>query len=230
MKNYLYIFFLCAVGFSQGCIGDDIIFDTVDPVIRITNPIDTIAQDSQYVFEIEYFNNVGKKESVSNAIWSSSHPDIIDISASGVAKGLMPGSATIKVEVSTPEGAKIEDELLIVVGKNTVIVVEFERTGTAKSTSSYVCEGSFVLKEENAQLKLFFAEDYKASSNLPGLYIYLTNNPNTTNGAFEVGKVVVFSGAHEYDIPSSVQLNDYRYVLFYCKPFNVKVGDGEFVN
>ena len=61
---------------------------------------------------------------------------------------------------------------------------------------------------------------------LPGLYAYLTNNPSTVNNAFEIGRVETFSGAHSYRI-SGVGLNDYDDLLYWCKPFSVKVGDGE---
>ena len=71
-----------------------------------------------------------------------------------------------------------------------------------------------------------FGDDYQASTSLPGLYVYLTNNPATANNAFEIGRVEIFNGAHSYRI-SGVGLNEYDYLLYWCKPFSVKVGDGE---
>ena len=44
----------------------------------------------------------------------------------------------------------------------------------------------------------------------------------------EIGEVKVFKGAHRYTIGGDIALNQYKYLLYYCKPFNVKVGDGEF--
>ncbi|MEM9549152.1 MAG: hypothetical protein AAGA77_24405, partial [Bacteroidota bacterium] len=61
---------------------------------------------------------------------------------------------------------------------------------------------------------------------LPGLYVYLTNNRNTTANALEIGAVEVFNGAHTYTV-EDVGINDYKFLLYFCKPFNVKVGDGE---
>ena len=84
------------------------------------------------------------------------------------------------------------------------------------------------MKEEAGILKLSFADNYNASTALPGLYIYLTNNPSTNVGAYEIGAVTDFDGAHSYDLPNSISLMDYEYVLYFCKPFNVKVGDGQF--
>ena len=105
-----------------------------------------------------------------------------------------------------------------------------ERTGSLQTTSSYLLEGDFVLSEIDGILTLSFASNYKASTALPGLYVYLTNNPNTTSGAYEIGKVTDFNGVHTYTLPSSIGIMDYDYVLYFCKPFNVKVGDGQFDN
>ena len=68
--------------------------------------------------------------------------------------------------------------------------------------------------------------DLDGATSLPGLYVYLTNNPSTVNNAYEIGRVETFNGAHSYRI-SGVGLNEYDYLLYWCKPFSVKVGDGE---
>jgi len=39
--------------------------------------------------------------------------------------------------------------------------------------------------------------------------------------------VVTFDGAHDYILDDNVGLFDYNYLVYFCKPFNVKVGDGE---
>lgn len=210
------------------CIGDDIINDRVDPVLRIINPIDTIAFDSTYQFELSYLNNIGREEAVQNVSWTSSAPNIIEISSAGLAKGLMTGEAFLKAEVEI-NGEMITDELLVQVGEMTTAAVT-ERTGTIETTSFYTLEGSFTLSEVEGDMVLAIADDWKASDNLPGLYVYLTNNPSTTSGAFEIGEVTIFQGEHSYNLGDQVGLNDYAYVLYFCKPFNVKVGDGAFDN
>ena len=100
------------------------------------------------------------------------------------------------------------------------------KSGQITTTSSYALSGDFSLTAENNDLVLAFDENYNASTALPGLYIYLTNNPSTISGALEIGKVQTFSGVHSYTIPN-VDINEYSHVLYFCKPFNVKVGDGE---
>ena len=98
--------------------------------------------------------------------------------------------------------------------------------GTIRTTSSYVLTGSYEYGLNDAgQLVLDIAADYVASTALPGLFVYLTNNPNSPSGGYEIGEVTVFSGAHSYILPSSIDINDYKYILYWCKPFSVKVGD-----
>ena len=103
-----------------------------------------------------------------------------------------------------------------------------EKSGTIATTSSYVLSGTFTLSElENSgDLRLSINDDYVADTALPGLYLYLTNNPSSIANALELGPVTVFNGAHQYTI-SDTGINDYSHLLYWCKPFTVKVGDGE---
>jgi len=105
-------------------------------------------------------------------------------------------------------------------------IINANRIGTIRTTSSYKLEGDFTLKEEDGKLIIDIADNYEASDALPGLYIYLTNNPNTNTGAVEIGAVDIFKGAHTYEV-TGVNINDFDYLLYFCKPFGVKVGDGE---
>ena len=210
----------------NGCIGDDIIEDKVDPVVRVSNAIDTLKNGTFYQFEASFFNQVGMEEMI-NLNWSSSDENIISISQTGLANALQVGTALITVDGLAPSGEQVSAELLVEVGDETIVSIS-ERTGTLQTTSSYELKGDFVLKEEGGVLKLSFLENYKASTALPGLYIYLTNNPSTSSGAFEIGAVTEFEGVHSYDLPNSIDLMDYEYVLYFCKPFNAKVGDGQF--
>ena len=226
--KFKYIFpFLLFLAISS-CIGDDIIDDEIDPFVRINNPIDSIQINTEYLFEATYFNNVGM-EVENDLSWKSSDESILQISENGNAIALQLGEVIISVETTTPDGITVMDQLNISVGNSTV-VANPERTGSLQTTSSYLLKGDFTLSEIDGVLTLSLANNYEASTALPGLYVYLTNNPNTTSGAYEIGKVLDFSGAHTYSLPSSIGLMDYEYVLYFCKPFNVKVGDGQFDN
>ena len=210
---------------TSGCIGDDIIQDTVDPEIRIQNQIDSLTTGNMHQFEAIYLNNVGLEEEV-NFSWSSSDATVLEIDDTGLADALAPGITTVRAEA-----ANISEAFQVIVSEEEVTNTggNMSRTGTIRTTSSYVLEGTFSLSTIGTDLILQIDENYQASSTLPGLYLYLTNNPNTTNGAFEIGEVETFTGAHSYDI-SGVELNEFSHLLYYCKPFGVKVGDGAFDN
>ncbi len=226
MKNYNFPFllFLFAVVLFSGCIKDDFIDDRVDPVLRFTSSLDTIEIDTEFQLEAMYLNNVGREE-MPDLDWTSLNPDILTVTQTGLVSAIMSGTATITVSFETEEGITVSDQMDITVGEETVITIE-AKGGTIRTTSSYTLEGDFTLEEVDGNLVIKVAENYRASSNLPGLFIYLTNNPATTADALEIGPVQTFNGAHTYEIPG-VGISDFQFLLYFCKPFNIKVGDGE---
>ena len=44
--------------------------------------------------------------------------------------------------------------------------------------------------------------------------------------ALEIGAVETFNGAHSYVIENT-DISEYEFILYFCKPFVVKVGDGQ---
>lgn len=215
---------LLVLGLSS-CIGTDLVFDEVGASLRIDNPLDSLATGDSHQFEATYLNFVGVEEAVP-VLWESSDTSIISIDLDGLAIGRTEGTATIQATAVAGEDT-VHAEQEVHVGAVTVVSAT-ERTGTLQTTSSYRLQGDFTLSEEEDGLVLSLGENYSTSDRLPGLYLYLTNNPNTTSGAYEIGEVTIFEGAHSYQLGDDVELNEYRYVLYFCKPFNVKVGDGEF--
>jgi len=208
----------------SSCIQDDFVEDFVNPEIRIINPIDTIGFNDTYQFEYAYINNIGEIEEM-EAVFSSNNPDVIFITEDGLASGLESGSATIFITYFSEDLLiDLKDSIAVTVGEAT-IVTEQITTGQIQTTSSYQLEGDFEYKEVPNGVRLALAENYKVSTALPGLYVYLSNNKNSIANALEIGAVEVFSGAHEYEI-SNVNFDDFSYIVYFCKPFNVKVGDG----
>ena len=225
MRILLFVFTITI--FFTGCIGDDIIQDTVEATIRIKNPIDSLTVGVMHQFDAIYLNTIGQEEA-SPISWSSSDESTLSISPDGLAEGLAPGMVTL--EASLDENAEIIELLPIIVTEEMVDNTGGSlRMGTLRTTSSYTLEGDFTMQTSDDKLILQLESNYAASSNLPGLYLYLTNNPNSINNAFEVGAVDIFSGTHSYEI-EGIELNAYSHLLYYCKPFGVKVGDGEFEN
>lgn len=224
MKKQLLIGAVLSLALSS-CIQDDIIFDTVAETFRITNPIDTLAVGDAYTFESRYTDNVGQ-EGTTNISWTSSNSEIIAVDNSGTVTGIAQGQASIYADVVSQGQSTIGDTLSIVVADETTEVTTSARSGVIKTTTFYQLEGDFTITQDGTNLVIEVAENYRASSALPGLYLYLTNNPNTTSGALEVSMVSTFSGAHSYTI-EDVDIKDYDYLLYFCKPFRVKVGDGK---
>ncbi len=227
LKNILF------VGVSAllltSCIGDDIVEDTIEPEVRITNPIDTLERNTSYTFSALAFDDAGMQIDPNQVRWKSLDTSLIEIdSLSGEAFAKKLGTTAIEADI-TYGNVLYQDADIVHVG-NTTVVQTVARTGSLRTTSSYTLRGDFTLIEENDALQLRLASNYAASSSLPGLYVYLTNNPNTVVNALEVGKAISFSGEHVYNLPAGTSINDYQYVLYFCKPFNVKVGDGEFDN
>ena len=85
MKYLIFSLSFLAVLFS-GCIGDDVILDTVPERVGITNPINSLALDTHFQFNASYFNAVGVAVSETVA-WTSSEPSIIEITSAGLATG-----------------------------------------------------------------------------------------------------------------------------------------------
>ncbi|MEM9885630.1 MAG: Ig-like domain-containing protein [Bacteroidota bacterium] len=206
----------------SACIGDDVIFDRVEEQVRIMNTIDTLGFGESYQFEATFLNNVGIEETAT-VEWSSSAPEIVSIDATGLATALATGKASIYAIVNLSAGV-VSDTIDVVVGENTV-VAEITRTGKVETTTFYDLEGTFIVEETDDGIRIAFEEDYVASEGLPGLYIYLTNNPSSVSGAHEIGKVEVFNGEHFYEV-AGVGINDYDYIYYWCKPFGVEVGEG----
>jgi len=210
----------------SGCIKDDLIEDFTKPTLRITTMVDTIAIDSLFQFKAMYLNNVGIEESV-NTTWSSSDSSVISIDENGLALAKKMGEKTfIKTSVNV-DSLSLSDSIEVVVGTKTVIT-QSQKSGTVNTTSTYALSGDFTLSQEGNDVVLTFSENYNASTALPGLYIYLSNNKNVVTNGLEIGPVQVFSGVHSYTIPN-IGIQDFGFVVYFCKPFNVKVGDGTII-
>ena len=217
--------FLTLAIFLTSCIGDDVILDEVPEVVRILNPLDTLGVGETYQFEAMFTNNIGVEEE-REVVWESSDPAIVSIESDGLATALEKGEVVISAQVDIDGASTVREEISLVVDEETV-VTELSKSGTIRTTSSYNLSGDFTVTEENGTLIISISDNYEASTALPGLYVYLSNNPATTSSALEISRVNVFNGAHTYEV-NGVGINDYQYLLYWCKPFNVKVGDGTF--
>ena len=220
-------FFLLFIFLLQGCVEEDVLQDRIDERLLIDNPISALATSSTHQLRVRFFDNVGAEGQLA-VEYSSSDTGIARINPSGLIEALSEGQTTIRVSGISPEGVELSDSFVLEINEEGQTPEVQEGFGTIRTTSSYILEGEFVVRELPAtgSLRIEIAEGYRADTNLPGLYVYLSNNPSSIGNALEIGPVEIFSGAHQYTIPNT-ELNDYAYLLYWCKPFEVKVGDGQ---
>lgn len=84
--------------------------------------------------------------------------------------------------------------------------------GSGSATAYAFADGSTVLRFEDFSV-----------TNGPALSVFLTKNADGTKGegAYDLGKLKGNKGNQNYDIPSDVDMNEYKGVLIYCVPFKV---------
>ena len=76
-------------------------------------------------------------------------------------------------------------------------------------------DGSNVLRLENFK-----------STNGPDLYVYLSTDDNASE-FINLGELKANKGNQNYEIPDTVDLNEYHKVLIWCKAFGVLFGSAE---
>ena len=222
MKLVKFSMLFLMIGILQACIGDDFIEDRVDREIRVLNLVDTLILGETYAFDVRYLNEIGQEETVS-LNFSSSNPDVVSINQSGEATALQLGMSTIDITYEI-DGEEVSNSFDVTVGEDRT-EQSASRKGTIVTTTFYDLEGSYTIEPDGENLILTLEEDFRTTDRLPGLYVYLTNNRNSVAGAHLIGMVTQFEGKHSYEI-SGVELNEHEFLLFWCKPFSVKVGEG----
>lgn len=218
--RFFYLFLLLSA-----CVGEDLVDDQVPTEIRITNPILSLEIEQTHQYQAKYFDFVGREISEKPLVWESSDPAVASVSHQGLVTAIGEGSAVITVTSEDDLGNVISATDKLEVSDNTQ-TENMIITGTLQTTSSYLLRGSFRLEKTEASFTLYLEDDYQADRGLPRLVVFLSNNRNSVADAYRVGEVRVFSGAHSYDLPSEFGLMDYRYLLYWCEPFNVDVGEG----
>jgi len=216
------LIFVFAILPLTACIKNDIVDDLTETQIRISTVLDSLEVNLNFQFEAMYHNNIGVHDEV-DFEWSSSNPEYIEIDNNGLATAIAVGASIIRLRYDDEEQI-LQGSILVAVGSSTVNTEE-SLNSFIKKTSSYLLEGDFTYSESGSGVEIEFEDNYKASTALPGLYIYLSNNANSIANAYEIGAVEVFSGRHRNDV-SDVNFQDYKFLVYFCKPLNVKVGDG----
>ncbi|WP_272151465.1 Ig-like domain-containing protein [Tenacibaculum aiptasiae] len=192
--------------------------------LTINNPVTELDADTNqtHQYTTTYTDQTGQVQTP-QITWYSSDSNIASVSTTGLVTANSIGTVTITASVTVNGNTTTDQSSITIKGS-----APKEKSGTIKTTSSYALSGTFTLKEipGTNDLELSINADYNASTSLPGLYLYMTNNPSNIGNAKQIQKVAVFSGAHNYIIKDT-GIDDFNHLLYWCKPFSVKVGDAE---
>ncbi|MDO3693320.1 Ig-like domain-containing protein [Wenyingzhuangia sp. chi5] len=228
MKLLKLVFLLLFVGLNS-CIQEDIVDDAVPEELRIISSVNTLKVGDVVKLQASYFNNVGEKEN-KNIVWETSNSNVLFIDALTTnITALAEGTATITVKTTGSSGELTDSEIIMVV-KDGVVVMPSENTkkGTIAPTASYVAAGDFEISKTTNGIQIILDDNYVADESLPGFALFLTNNPNSLANALQIDAYddvdgTHYKGAFTY-ILDGVGINDYQYLVQWCRPFSILVG------
>ena len=157
-------------------------------------------------------NVLGEVLSTEAASWESAAPEIVSLNQEGRATALAYGSTSVK--------ARIEGIL------SSAAEMQVVRRGQFGNGSV----GTATLKIENGVLRLQTSSNFVSSSGAPDLRIYLGNEGSNVNGALELATLQQRTGGQVWNVPASVSITQYRYVLIWCKQFGGLYGVADLGN
>jgi hypothetical protein len=169
------LFTILGLTLLSSCIGTDLIEETEVPEqIIISTNFSSIQIGEEAQLEAFYTNEYGITED-REITWSTSTPDVISMSPSGLAIGLFEGEAIIEARVGnvlTIRTIQVSQDSI----PDTAISL---RSGTFRSagSGSYTVSGDVVIMTEDGRSKILVSENFKSSIG-PSLYLMLTNHTN----------------------------------------------------
>lgn len=224
MKTLLKAFL--GITMFSSCIGTDLIEETEVPEqVLISTNISSIKIGDDVQFGAVYTNKYGMTEN-KQIIWSTSTPEIASVTSSGLVSALKAGDAVIKANAANAESFRI-----IKVSADPVTETGIKtRSGTFMSagSGSYTVAGDVLITTQDGKSKITVKDNFKASIG-PSLYLLLTNhtngsymvmnnNPavNGTSAQISLTRLTNFQGEMTWDVPTGVDLKNYKYALLYC--------------
>ena len=157
---------------------------------------------------------------VSNFSWTSNNTAVATVDQNGLVTGVTDGVATITASANNVASQAYE----ITIG--TGGASQASRTAQFSGANNYRVSGNASLAAAGSGVKLSLESNFSSQSG-PGLYLYLSNSATSVSGGIEIGKLRKTSGSDEYTI-DGVSLDQYKFVIVYCKPFGAAFGFGEF--
>ncbi|MBV6647775.1 MAG: Ig-like domain-containing protein [Cyclobacteriaceae bacterium] len=214
----------------QDVVGDTIIINVLgspDDVanVVISAPSNTVDVGATLTLDLMATNFMG--ESVTDAMvsWQSKDTQIATVNAMGIVTGVGNGVTEI---VATADG--IQSEAF------EIIVGNVGKIATFSGNRGYGASGMATLNIENDSLKLNLSSDFDTDFAGGGsTVVYLSNTINDRDvvpTGLRVMKITE-DGAYTFNIteiadPDMVGLDDYRYVIILCEPFEIIFGIADF--
>lgn len=210
---------------------DTITIQVIDNDIFISINNQTIKNGSSAQVSITVKKDELKDQTVN---WKSSDESVATIDANGQITSIKGGTSDITATING-----------IVSNSITITITELQkRTATFSTTTSYKTEGTAILQETNdGKLELVFQSDADID-NGPSLYLLLANKVNPpftiktdgtslaidpTSAQLTPNKLSsAIRGTKTFTIPDDINIDDYKYVVFYCT-FGPVFGSAELI-
>ena len=220
------LFAIWGIMLFSSCIGTDLIEETEVPEqILISTNISSIKIGDKVQLGAVYTNKYGMTEN-KQIIWSTSTPEIVSVTSSGLVSALKAGDAVIKANAANAESfsiIKVSADPVTETGINT-------RSGIFMSagSGSYTVAGDVMITTQDGKSKITVKDNFKASigpslfllltNHKNGSYMVVNNNPaiNGTSAQISLTRLTNFQGAMSWDVPAGVDVKNYKYALLYC--------------
>ncbi|MBK9735197.1 MAG: DM13 domain-containing protein [Saprospiraceae bacterium] len=221
-------FFLVLLGITllSSCIGTDLVEEIEVPTqVLISTNVASIKVGEQVQFNAIFTNNYGMTQS-KPIIWSTSTPEILSVSSSGLVKALKTGNANLK---AMSENA-VTTRTLVITSDIKPDTTSTLRSGTFRSAGagSYTVAGDVIITTSGGKSKITVKDNFKASigpslfllltNHTNGSYMVVSNNPaiNGTSAQISLTRLTNFQGTMSWDVPAGVDVSNYKYALLYC--------------
>ncbi|MEM7107275.1 MAG: DM13 domain-containing protein [Bacteroidota bacterium] len=186
--------------------------DTSVALIEITADSSRVEVGNQLQLRARALNVIGNEIAGVEITWLSSDENVATVDSEGLLTGVSTGVVNIEAS-SNPISATFQ----VTVGNTQM------RQGFFEDLNGYNTSGGVSIAMVGENLEVHLAEDFSTSRG-PGLYLYLSNNRTMVNGGVELGKLISTSGASSYTAPTGISIDDFDYVIIYCKPFGAGFG------
>ncbi|MEM8568629.1 MAG: DM13 domain-containing protein [Bacteroidota bacterium] len=202
-----------AFGLESEPIRFNVVTDNVSiALIEITADSAIVGVGGQLQLNARALNVAENEIAGAEIMWQSSDEDIATVDSEGLLTGV--GAGVVDIQASS-DGISATFEI-------TVGDIE-PRQGFFEGLNGYNTSGRVSVEINGVDLQVRIADDFRTSQG-PGLYVYLSNNRTMVSGGVELGKLSTTSGASSYTAPTGINIDDFDYVIIYCKPFGAGFG------